>query len=187
MSFETLVSALPNSSARGKRRIGWRIHGFNVFEERGMANKLTDVVKVRMLHCLPLPRTIWATDNPDEVQVDKFITEYDPEVELVQEVFAKIIESQKKGDGPSAPIKLMIKNNRFIVKDPDFQLLGVAAHLEVIRSAADSVHSALDRIETALPAADTALKGSSTKSAKPPSTSKKATSKSKKRKPKKKR
>jgi hypothetical protein len=81
-----------------------------------MAAVLTDIVEVKMLFDVPAPRTVWATDDTSEGE--RFITQNDPPLDLMQEIFARLLAYQQL----QKPLQLMIDSGRYIVRDPNFPL-----------------------------------------------------------------
>jgi hypothetical protein len=79
-----------------------------------MAQQLVTMVQVSMDYNIPAPRTVWATDDSNDDE--KYITQYDPPVDLMEEIFAKLIAFQAN----KKPVQLMIDSGRYIVRDPSF-------------------------------------------------------------------
>jgi hypothetical protein len=148
-----------------------------------MAQQATVVVAVKMLHCLSTPRTIWATDDPNEIDPARYKTRNYPALDLVEEVFAKIIACQRNG----TPVQLMIEDNLYIVRDLNYPVPGISAHLETARNAADAVHTALNLIETSIAPAGAMETKSRANPTTPSRGPKKPSAKTRKQKPRKKR
>jgi len=108
-----------------------------------MAQQLTPVSSVNMLYVIPAPRTIWASDDANDDE--KYITHYDPDADLAAEVFGKLLAYQSHG----TPVQLMIEDERYIVRDPNYPIPDLSAHVRAARDATKAVHDALDLIETA--------------------------------------
>lgn len=109
-----------------------------------MAQQLVTVVSVKMLYVIPNPRTIWASDDPNDDEV--YVTRYNPSADLVEEVFAKLLAFQRNG----TPVQLMIEDQRYIIRDPSYPLPDLTAHLQAARNASNAVHAALDLMQEAM-------------------------------------
>jgi hypothetical protein len=109
-----------------------------------MAPQSTPVSSVKMLYVMPAPRTIWASDDANDDE--KYITHYDPDADLVAEVFAKLLAFQTHG----TPVQLMIEDQRYIVRDPSYPIPDPSAHVQAARDATNAVHDALNLLEASL-------------------------------------
>jgi hypothetical protein len=85
-----------------------------------MATQPKSMQAISMEYLLRLPQTIWATDDTTDLR--KYTTGDDLALDVLREIFAKIEEYHRKG----GTVKLMIQDQRYIVRDPSFTLPGTA-------------------------------------------------------------